>query len=170
MVELPWVENHADERRTLEQFVDFFRAVAARKLIGLTPEQANRRAIEPTTMTIAGIVKHLAFVEDSWFQKTLHGRELPEPWKSAPFAADRDWDFNSAGDDSPESLVELYASACERSRAAIEGVSLDTITAPDASGEQFSLRWILVHMVDETARHAGHLDLLREAIDGATGD
>ncbi|HUR77075.1 MAG TPA: DinB family protein [Acidimicrobiales bacterium] len=169
-MQLPATDLQADERRTLDQFLDYYRAVMARKLIGLTREQANRQPFAPSTLTISGLVKHLALVEDNWFQEVVLGREMPEPWSTAPFEDDPDWDFHSATDDEPAALLGLYASACERSREAIADKTLDFVCQPTARGEQFSLRWILVHMIEETARHSGHADLLREAVDGATGD
>ena len=161
----------ADERTTLVEFVEFHRATVLNKIAGLTHEQLNR-ALVPSGTTMAGLVKHLALVEDSWFTDRLLGAPLPEPWASAPFDDDVDWDFHSAHLDTPEELAVLYGAACERSRAAVAAIAdLDTRTAvPTSSGEVVNLRWILVHMVEEIARHNGHLDLLRELTDGATGE
>ena len=112
-------------------------------------------------------------MEDDWFQVRLLGRPDPEPWASAPFDDDRDWDFHSAHLDDPAALVALYEAACARSRAAVVelGGDLDALSvAHDRhTGGLFSLRWILVHIVEETSRHNGHVDLLREAIDGSVG-
>jgi hypothetical protein len=86
--------------------------------------------------------------------------------------SDPDWEFRTAADDEPAELFRLYRVACERSRAAVDEVrDLDVMSkTPNRRGEHFSLRWILIHMIEETARHAGHADLLRESIDGAVGD
>jgi len=169
-MDLVWTDLRADETTTLNQFLDFYRAVVYRKLNGLTAEQAHSPALPPSTLTIGGIVKHLALVEDTWVQETLHGRELPEPWQSAPFDDDPDWDFHSAPNDSPEELLDLYTQACARSRDAAAGLSLEHEAVGTLKGEPFSLRRIIVHMIEEVARHAGHADLLREALDGVVGD
>jgi len=161
----------ADERTTLVEFLEFHRETVLQKVAGLTHEQLNRPLL-PSGTTMAGLLKHLAGVEDSWFTDRLLGLGEPEPFASAPFDEDPDWEFHSAVDDTPEYLVELYEAACERSRAAVaQTPDLDTPMAkPSQSGTHFSLRWILVHMIEETARHNGHLDLLRELTDGATGE
>jgi uncharacterized damage-inducible protein DinB len=141
------------------------------KISGLTKDQLAVR-LGPSTLTLAGLVKHLALVEDSWFQEDLFGRKLPEPWASAPFDDDPDWEFHSAVDDSPSDLLDLYAAACERSRAAVAEVGDPAAWAarPLRNGMRINLRWILLHMIEETARHNGHADLLRESIDGQTGE
>jgi hypothetical protein len=164
----------ADELTMLTQFLEFHRATVLEKVSGLTHEELNRRAVPTSALTLAGLVKHLALVEDDWFTIRLLGRPEPEPWASAPFDDDRDWDFHSAHLDDPAALVALYEAACDRSRAAVAAVGgdLDTLSiALDRhTGGSFSLRWILVHMVEETCRHNGHIDLLREAIDGTVGE
>ncbi len=117
-------------------------------------------------LTIGGVVKHLAWAEDRWFQGKLLGVDLPEPWSSAPLAIDPDWPFHSSAGDTVAELVDLYTSACDRSRRACAGVSLDAVAVQPSFGEgPANLRWLLVHMIDETARHAGHIDLLRDALD-----
>jgi uncharacterized damage-inducible protein DinB len=165
-------ETLTDELSLLSEFLDYHRATLVMKVSGLTQEQLAVR-LGPSRLTLAGLVKHLALVEDSWFHDRLLGRDLPEPWASAPFDDDVDWDFHSAVDDSPSELLELYAAACERSRAAVAEVGNDLMAMmarPTRRGERFNLRWILLHMLEETARHNGHADLLRESIDGQTGE
>ena len=119
------------------------------------------------------MVKHLALVEDDWFQVKFLGRPEIEPWASAPFDDDPDWEWHSATEEALEDLVGLYEAACERSRAAVAevGGDLGTLSAErhPRTGEQISLRWIMLHMIEETARHNGHVDLLREALDGVVG-
>ena len=160
-----------DELALLTRFLDYNRAVMRRKAQGLSAEQLARH-LGPSEMTIGGVLKHLALVEDSWFHRRLLGQPDPEPWASVDWNADPDWEFHTAADDQPEELLRLYDVACERSRAAVGEVGdLDVMAqSPNRRGEHFSLRWILIHMIEETARHAGHADLLRESIDGATGD
>jgi uncharacterized damage-inducible protein DinB len=169
-MELMEPELVGDERTLLTQFLDYQRSVMMRKADGLTTEQLARR-LEPSEMTLGGLIKHLALVEDNWFQSRLLGRDEPEPWASVDWDADPDWEFHSAKDDEPAELMRLYQVACERSRKAVSDTDLDTVTLkPNRRGEHFSLRWVLIHMIEETARHAGHADLLRESIDGVTGD
>jgi uncharacterized damage-inducible protein DinB len=160
-----------DEATLLGQFLDYYRATMVRKVEGLTKAQLAQR-LEPSTLTLGGLVKHLALVEDSWFQERLLGREPVEPWAAVDWDATPDWDFDSAADDEPAEIVALYEAACERSRRAVrEAESLDVVmVVPNRRGERMSLRWILIHMIEETARHAGHADLIRESIDGRTGD
>lgn len=162
---------HTDERTTLTQFLDYQRATMLLKADGLTAEQI-RQSLPSSPLTLAGLLKHLALVEDYWLQECFLGRSEPEPWASAPLDEDADWDFRTAVDDDPDYLRELYAAACRRSRDAVYGTpDLDQLSANKRSdGDHRSLRWILVHLIEETARHAGHADLLREAIDGSTGE
>jgi uncharacterized damage-inducible protein DinB len=157
----------SDERTALTQFLDLYRDTIVAKVTGLDQEQANARVLPSTNLTVAGIVKHLAWTEDLWFQAKMLGRDLPEPWASAPLVTDPDWPFHSTGLDSIGAVVSLYSEACSRSQAAVARFdSLDSIASVGSFGKgPVNLRWILVHMIDETARHAGHLDLLRDAID-----
>lgn len=163
----------ADEFTSLTAFLDFQRATVLLKVEGLGCDQLGWAAVPTTTLTLAGLVKHLALVEDSWLQETFLGRPLPQPWASAPFDADPDWEFSSAVGDDPKELVGLYLAAIRRSRDAVAAAgSLDQLSVHVGrrEGRTFSLRWILLHLVEETARHAGHADLLREAVDGRTGE
>lgn len=161
----------ADERTTLVEFLEYHRATTRLKVAGLSHEQLNRRLL-PSGTTMAGVLKHLAGVEEAWFSDRLVGDGEMEPFASVSFADDPDWEFTSAASDTPEELLALYDRACERSRAALARVAdLDTLTIrPNRAGEHFSLRWVLVHMIEESARHNGHLDVLRELTDGATGE
>jgi uncharacterized damage-inducible protein DinB len=160
-----------DERTMVCAFLEEQRTVFVSKVSGLNAEQLSR-STAASTMTLGGLIKHLAFVEDSWFQDDFLGLGDPEPWGSAPFDDDNDWDWHSAANDEPEYLLELYRIACERSRAAVAAAdSFDAIAVnvDRRTGGPISLRWIMLHMIEETARHNGHADLMREAIDGATG-
>jgi uncharacterized damage-inducible protein DinB len=164
-------DTTGDELTLLSQFLDYHRATLVQKAGGLDREQLGTR-LGPSTLTLAGLVKHMALVEDGWFGRVLLGREYSEPWDSVDWDADPDWEFRTAVDDGPEDLLRLYADACERSRAATAEIGdLDRVAArPSRRGEPFSLRWIMLHMIEETARHNGHADLIRENIDGATGE
>ena len=164
-------EYVAGELAMLGQYLDYHRATLAAKAAGLDGT-GWRAQLAPSELTLAGLVKHAALVEDHWFTSILLGQEMPEPWESAPWDDDRDWEFHTAPDEAPDYVLGLYAEACDRSRAAVAQVG-----DPDAhaartvrDGHQVSLRWIMLHMLEETARHNGHADLLRESVDGATGE
>jgi uncharacterized damage-inducible protein DinB len=161
----------ADERTTLDQFLDYHRATLLDKTDGLTAAQL-RQQLPTSQLSLGGLLKHLALVEDDWIQVDFLGRPAVEPWASAPWDDDQDWEFHSAADDEPAALRELYRAACARSRTAVAGRDLDELSAGRSrrSGERWSLRCILTHLVEETARHNGHADLLREAIDGQVGE
>jgi len=159
-----------DERVALEQRLDQYRGIVASQLSELTDEQAARGALPASNLTAGGIVKHLAWAEDLWFQERLRGIGLPEPWASAPLDQDRDWPFTSAATDGVEAILDLYGAACARSREAANECTLDTVAARSSFGAgPVNLRWLLVHMIDETARHAGHLDLLVDALRSQDG-
>ena len=161
-----------DERTMLLEFLDFHRATLVQKTRNLTQAQMAARPVLTSSLTLAGLLKHHALNEDTWFSRRFAGLPELEPWASAPFDEEPDWEFTTAVDESPESLIALYEAACERSRAAIAHSSFDELSAEGDRGgsEHFTLRWIVVHMIEETARHNGHVDLLREAIDGSTGE
>jgi uncharacterized damage-inducible protein DinB len=165
-------DNGGDERTLLTQFLDYHRATLLMKTSGLDHGQLLTKTAA-SDLTLAGLLKHLAFVEDAWFRVVLHDQERYAPWDTVDWDADPDWDFHSAIDDDPADLIAMYEQACARSRDAVAAVeSLDQISTGRSrrTGERFSLRWILLHMIEETARHNGHADLLREAIDGVTGE
>ena len=154
-----------DERKALLQRLDQYRAIAAAALDDVPWQQARARLLPATDMTIAGIVKHLAWAEDRWFQGRLLGLEMPAPW-NRPGADDPDHSIRLTPGDTVDGILALYSSACERSRDAVARFdSLSHFAAVPSFGiGPANLRWILVHMIEETARHAGHLDLLRDAV------
>ncbi|MGW4524704.1 DinB family protein [Amycolatopsis sp. NPDC004378] len=163
-----------DETATLLGFLDFHRATLAWKCAGL--DAAGLRATHPpATMTLGGMLKHLAYVEDQWFSRVLFGRAHTAPFDTVDWAANADWDWDSAADDTPEQLRALWEAAVARSREltakALENGDLSQrAQRPLRDGTTVSLRWILVHMVEEYSRHNGHADLIRESIDGLTGE
>lgn len=159
------------ELELLNAFLDYQRATLVNKAEGLDDRQAGTASVPPSTLTISGLLKHMALVEANWFPNILLGGSWGEPWDSAPFNEDRDWEFNSAPNDKLSDLIDLYSITCERSRQIVAGASsLDQISEKSTHrGDRASLRWILLHMIEETARHAGHADLIRESIDGQTG-
>jgi uncharacterized damage-inducible protein DinB len=159
------------ERQGLEEFLEYFRQVLRRKAEGLSADDLCR-TVASSTLTIGGIIKHLTLVEGSWFVEVLQGRDLGEPWASVDWTAEPDWDFDSAAGSSADELLAAHERSCALSREILAEVDdLDTLSVRgDSNGVRFNVRWILVHLIEEYARHAGHADLLREAIDGTTGD
>ncbi|HEU5267599.1 MAG TPA: DinB family protein [Jatrophihabitans sp.] len=159
------------ELDTLCQYLDYQRETMLLKTDGLTRAQLAQ-PLPPSTLTLGGLLNHLALVEDSWFEERFLGRPEREPWAGIDWDADPDWEFRTAADLEPDQLRERYRQACERSRATVAAAtSLDQLSVlPLRSGSPFSLRWMLFHLLEETARHAGHADLLREAIDGTVGE
>ncbi|WP_457810519.1 DinB family protein [Streptomyces albidoflavus] len=143
------------EREVLETFLEFQRGVVRRKAAGLTDEQARQRHV-PSSTTVAGLLKHLALVEHNWLGQRPSA--LPEPEVS----------FAVGEEETVAGLVAAYEAACARSRESAAGYPLGHVVPHEELG-QVSLRWILTHMIEETARHAGHADILRELTDGTTG-
>jgi len=156
-----------DERAIVLGFLAFQRDTLRWKIEGLGKEQLLRPH-PPSTMTLLGLVRHLAVVEDSWFNEVFLGEELPEPWASVDWGADRDWEWHSAGDCPVEESIALWEAAVARSNAVIAAHDFDERSAKGK--DRPSLRWIVIHMIEEYSRHNGHADLLREAIDGQTGE
>ncbi len=156
------------EAEMLPAMLDWYREGVLAKVAGVSPFDAVRSPLRSGT-TIAGLVKHLALVEDSWFTDDLAGLPLPDIWATVDWEADPDWEFRTASEEPIEELVTLYQEACDRSRRAVAGRGLDEIGA-DTSRREFSLRFVYLHMIEETARHLGHLDALREFLDGTTGE
>ncbi|GAA4711392.1 DinB family protein [Nocardioides conyzicola] len=161
----------ADERTTIQGFLDHHRDVLRRKCAGLTPEQLAT-AHPPASMTLGGMLKHLAYVENWWSVGVFLGEQPGEPWGSVDWAADGDWDWHSAADDDPAEVLALYEAEVAAADRVYAGAGLDdlAVRAHHRTGERSNLRWILMHLVEEYARHNGHADLIREAIDGQVGD
>jgi uncharacterized damage-inducible protein DinB len=154
------------ERELLTGFLDWYRAVVENKVRDLSYEDATR-VMTPTGLSPLGIVKHLGDVERRWFSLRFAGEDV------AIVRTDDDpgADFRIGPVETVASVVAFYRESTARARSITEGASLDAMSAsPSPHYGRVSLRWILVHMIEETARHAGHLDLMREQIDGKTGD
>lgn len=163
-----------DEVTSMVGFLEFQRATLAWKCRGLDSGGLNT-TVAASSMTLGGIMKHMALVEDSWFSRWLHGNERSAPWDTVDWERDEDWDWRSASDDSPDVLLTLWTDAVGRSRDLLEEAIADgglerraVRTWPD--GRSPSVRWIVLHMIEEYARHNGHADLIREAVDGQTGE
>ncbi|WP_431935010.1 DinB family protein [Micromonospora sp. RP3T] len=160
----PVLARTGDERAILDAFLDFHRATVLRKARGLADADAGRRLV-PSLTTLAGLLKHLALVEGNWFVRLF----APEPGDVyLTSQADADASFTLGPDDTVEALAAAYEAACARSRAVAARFDLDHVVPHPQLGE-VSLRWVLVHLIEETARHAGHADILRELTDGETG-
>lgn len=160
----------------LRAWLDFHRDTLRLKTAGLDTGQLAQQ-LPPSTMTLGGMLKHLALVETDWFEAVLRGEQLMPPFDTADWEADYDWDWHSAADDSPEELRRLLDQAIARADRAIDAAlagsdGLDTSSVGRSSSRDtpFTLRWILCHMIEEYARHNGHADLIRESIDGETGE
>ncbi len=149
----------------LSAFLDRYRETILWKLEGVTTEQASARLV-PSASTLLGIVKHLAYVERGWFPIYFAGGPVNYPW--AEDEPDPDIDFRVSVTDTIESVSRLYREEIVRSREIVAGASLDDLSKEQNRGPR-TLRWIMVHMIEETARHAGHADILRELTDGAIG-
>lgn len=166
----------AGEGETLLAFLDYHRETLRLKTAGLTREQLGATAAA-STMTLGGMLKHLALVEDHWFNRVFLGREAAEVWRDVDWDADPDWEWHSADADTPEALRQLFDAAVASSDEVVREAlarpgGLDALSERESRrGEgRFSLRWIVVHMIEEYARHNGHADLIRESIDGQRGE
>jgi len=157
------------EKQALDEWVDFHRATLLMKCEGLTSEQLKMKSVEPSALSLLGLVRHMSEVERGWFRR---------------HAAREDLDFAYSTDDQPDAdLLDLesadasadlahYVAECQRSRDATAHLSLDEVVPSRGHHAERTrnVRWIYLHMIEEYARHNGHADLLRERIDGATGD
>jgi Protein of unknown function (DUF664) len=155
----------APERETLEGFLEYHRRVVSGKLRGLSEEDARRRLV-PSLTTMLGLVSHAAAVERNWFQHHLAGKPREEITGNARGDAPS-WDVGA--DQTIGGVIAEFESACAASRQIAAGFALDQTVSHDQLG-RVSLRWIYVHIIREHARHIGHADILREQIDGVTGD
>jgi uncharacterized damage-inducible protein DinB len=162
----------APERDQLNRFLDIQRDTILRKCEGLTREQLAQ-PLPPSSLTLGGLLNHLALVEDSWFRVRFTGEPEDDQWAGIDWDADPDYEFRTALELEPDELRRRYEEACQRSREVVaRAESLDqlSVSARRHTGRHFDLRWVLLHLIEETARHAGHADLLREAIDGTVGE
>jgi Protein of unknown function (DUF664) len=156
----------APEREMLIGFLDWYRAVVENKVRGLSRDDAAR-VMTPSGLSPLGVVQHLAWVERGWFREHFAGEDLTFPGTDE----DSDFDFRIEPGATTQSVLDFYRTECAHSRRVTGSASLDVLSARESPHRgRVSMRWILVHMLEETARHAGHLDLMREQIDGVTGD
>jgi len=155
-----------DERTMLNAWLEYHRGTLAFKCTGLTDDQLRERSVPPSSMSLLGLVRHMTEVERNWFQRVLLGADTPPLYWDE---TNEDGDFDDVDTADVASDVQRYHEACEAARAA-ESAAESLDASGQRRGETVTLRWILVHMIEEYARHNGHADLIRERIDGATGD
>ncbi len=167
----PHIPNSGDEETLLNAFLDFYRAALLDRAFGLSEEQL-RIALPPSSLTLSRLIGHMAMVEETWFLDRFAGVEEIGPWQSLDWEADRDAEMTLAQTWSTEQLFATFEASVAASQEQVAAASsLDQLSAkPDRQGEHWNLRWILIHMIEEYARHCGHADLIRESIDGNTAD
>lgn len=162
-VELP---RHADELTSLTAYLDFYRETFELKCADVPADRMSEQSSPPSTMTLHGLARHLSGVERWWFAINFAGMDLPLLYYSDE---DPEQDFEVTGGD-PETALEVWREECDRSRRIVQtAASLDQVGARERNGS-FSLRWVILRMIGEYARHNGHADYLREAIDGRVGE
>ncbi len=163
--ERPHTPRAADEKTTLVSFLEWQRITLARKCDGLDPSQLRQRSAAPSSLSLLGLVRHMADVERGWFRRTLAAEDVPPIYYSDN---DRDGEFDNVDSADVDEAFATWQAECARAREIVSAHKLED-TGVHRSGEITSMRWILVHMIEEYSRHNGHADLLRQRIDGAVG-
>ncbi|MGI8826431.1 MAG: DinB family protein [Chloroflexota bacterium] len=157
----------ADERTSLTSWLDYERATLALKCQGLPADQLRERAVPPSTLSLLGLIRHMSEVERGWFVRTLKGEKAEDIYCTD---ADPDGDFDGVDTAGVDEAFATWSAECERARSLVAAAPSFAVVGRKRDGEEISLRWILVHMIEEYARHNGHADLLRQRIDGAVGE
>ena len=157
----------AQERGMLDAWLDYHRATLAVKCEGLTDDQLRARAVPPSSLSLLGLVRHMGEVERSWFRRVLGGEQAPPRYYSDE---NPDGDFDDVAGAAVAEAFGYWRDECAHARERVAAAPSLDVTGTGRGGERYSLRWIMVHMIEEYARHNGHADLLRERIDGAVGD
>lgn len=167
-------DGGTDERTALCEWLDWHRRTLAAKVIGLDDEQTRRRAVPPSDLSLLGLLRHMAEVERNWFRRCFAGHDAPPLYYgTAHPTGDPDGDMHPDEGDTVEAALAAWEHEVAFARDVVErAASFDerAATHRERYPEQPNLRWIMVHMIEEYARHNGHADLLRECIDGSTGD
>jgi uncharacterized damage-inducible protein DinB len=158
------IPRTGDERSTVLAFLAWQRATLARKCVGLQQDQLHKRSAEPSSLSLLGLVRHMADVERGWFRWELSGEDVPDRYSSPD---DRDGAFDNVDSADVDEAFAAWREECVRADEIISCRALEA-TGSNRSGRDVSMRWILNHMIEEYSRHNGHADLLRERIDGAT--
>lgn len=156
----------AGEREMLRVFLDYHRATLAMKCDGLSDEELRRQSMPPSTLSLLGLVRHMAEVERTWFRQVINGEDIPLVW-----SADGDFQvaYDATGATRPAAFDAWQAEVAHARRIEEQAESLDVIARQPSWDEDVSLRLVMLHMIHEYARHNGHADLLREGIDGTVG-
>ena len=157
----------AQEREMLDAWLDYHRATLAVKCEGLSDDQLRAQAVPPSSLSLLGLVRHMGEVERSWFRRVLSGEQAPPRYYSDE---NRDGDFDDVADADVAEAFGYWRDECAHARERVGAAPSLDVTGTGRQGETYSLRWIMVHMIEEYARHNGHADLLRERIDGTVGD
>ena len=170
----PEPDPAANEVETLRGFLNYQRATLKWKSEGLSQDEMNI-CVAHSTITLGGLIKHMTFVENEWFWRWIGDNDRLEPWLSADFSTYPDWEFESAKEEDGETLFSNWNASVALSEKVLSDLlakgGLDQLAKRKwPSGESPSLRWILVHMIEEYARHNGHADFIRESIDGSVGE
>ncbi|MES4901660.1 MULTISPECIES: DinB family protein [unclassified Streptomyces] len=164
--ERPHITTTADERETLRAFLEFHRATLAQKCDGLSDEELRRQSMPPSTLSLLGLVRHMAEVERNWFRRVMAGEDIPLVWSDS-------FDFQAAYDAREATRAEAFeawqAEVEQARRIEAEAESLDVTRHAKRWGQDVSLRTVMLHMILEYGRHNGHADFLREGIDGTVG-
>jgi len=157
----------ADERTMLDAWLDFHRVTLLAKCDGLDDTELRTRSVTPSSLSLLGLVRHLTEVERSWFRRTLTGEDVDPLYYTDE---NEDGDFDDLDDTEPADVFAAFRAEVDTCRAIAARHPIDAVAVAKRHGHDVGLRWIYVHMIEEYARHNGHADLLRERIDGATGD
>jgi uncharacterized damage-inducible protein DinB len=156
-----------DERAQLQSWLAFYRATLLKKCSGLSVEDLSRRPVESSTMSLLGLVRHMTFVEQVWFDARFAGNDVVEYYRRP---GDRETEWTELDSATLDEVVANFERACETSDELASGHGLDELVKkPGVDREPVDLRWIYIHLIEEYARHCGHADILRELIDGTTG-
>jgi len=156
-----------DERRQLDSWLAFYRATLLKKCSGLGVDNLTRRPIESSSLSLLGLLRHMTFVEQIWFDARFAGRDVVEYYRSPD---DREAEWTKLDSATLDEVVDNFHRACATSDDAARGHDLDEFVVSTGTWrEPVDLRWIYLHMIEEYARHCGHADLIRELIDGTTG-
>ncbi|NIL41427.1 DinB family protein [Salinispora arenicola] len=157
------------ERALLTGWLDYHRDTLLHKCAGLSADQLRTASVEPSPLSLLGLIRHMTYVERAWFRQRFAGQDVPDPFD---FTTDPDAEFRVETAD-PEAELAAFRAEIAAADAAADGRDLDeefTLRRQDGSSHQLSLRWVYLHMIEEYARHNGHADLIRERLDGVTGD
>ncbi|MGA8207078.1 MAG: DinB family protein [Candidatus Dormiibacterota bacterium] len=158
---------NGDEKTTLSGFLEDQRKVLAWKCQGLSDTQLKEASVPPSNLSLLGLVRHMAEVERGWFRRRLSGEDIARIWCTE---AEPDADFEGVTDADVAQALSVWEEECRISRSILEGLSSLDVTFSSPRNPVLSARWMVNHMIEEYSRHNGHADLIRERLDGVTGD